>query len=510
MRLLLLIAIIWGFVWARKNGRLPKAFGPKPAHISARNTAIFGIGATVLIYVVSLFDFNHNTSLWQSLQLLLLPTLLFAAALGFTAWRLRRDPDEKGLAMGIAFPIAILVLLVLGVRDSYVHGSYEERSMMPLAILFAFAMPFYGLVLYVMVPTLIRLAYKSLRALLALPAGTRPNLAYVAGFALLSVVGYRTTWKQTEKLDANSIDNFRIDKTSEVIEPLYQCLWWMGTDDSTGPAFPDSLGAVRIVDGVTPLRTQCGGTLASLPKRPFTVEYQRPTKHEFRLTVTERTWRSRPVTKLWVDQTGILRRSVVSDGREDSVRVVNNGSLVELLYAQRKIEEYKQRNPRHEYPQWLSQDPPYDTVPLPPEAVAISHFRDCVDGQPNKNEICLLSSDGRQLYYNVYRDSAGRRTTYALSIASAVMPQTDYALETQLGDRFRSYALDERGLIHAYGGTRAASLDDPPPQPDELAQAQKRFEDWWGRLVEDQRRDSVGRAQWDSVRKLRADSARRE
>ena len=88
------------------------------------------------------------------------------------------------------------------------------------------------------------------------------------------------------------------------------------------------------------------------------------------------------------------------------------------------------------------------------------------------------------------------------------MPQTDYALETQLGDRFRSYMLDERGLIHGYGGTRAASLDDPPPQPDELAQAQKRFEEWWGRLVEDQRRDSVGKAQWDSVRKFRADSAR--
>ena len=510
MRLLLIIAVIWGFFWAKRNNRLPKALGPKPFHVSARNCAIFGVILTVLIFFVALFSEGDEARLGKSVGTLLPVALLFLAAFGFVVYRLRREADNAGLAMAIAFPAAILLMGMYGIHEQWAHGDSDAQKGVFFGILFAFANPPFGLFLYVMVPTMLRMMYKSIRAIIALHPGTRPNIAWVGGFALMSAIGYNSAWSTAEKVSSRGLsENYRVDKMEETLDPLYLCLWRFGSDDSAGPAFPDSIGAARILDGKgQPLN--CDGVLNTVPERPYTLQYERPNPHAFRITLTEKTWRNKPVHKAWVDQTGVMRTAVTVDGKLDSVRVENAGSLVHLLMVQRKIEEYAAKDPRHEYPRQLLREHSW-TDTLPPGSLSLRTFNDCYHWE-SKTESCLETYDRRHIIYSPGRDSTGK-PVYALGIPNNVSMQSQdefEILDTGVGERFRSYLRDETGALHAYGGTRNASRDDPPPQPDELARAQERLESWWQTLRRDEVYDSIGKVRWDSVLKFRADSARRD
>ena len=510
MRLLLIVAVIWGYFWAKRNNRLPTAFGPKPFHISARNTAIFGLALTVLIFFVALFTAGDEARLWKSVLTMLPTAMLFLLPLSFVVYRLRREPDNAGLAMGIAFPAAILLMGAYGLHDKWVHGDSDAQKEVFFGLLFAFAIPAWGLFLYVMVPTLLRLMYKSIRAVIALNPGARPNLAAVAGFALMSAVGYNSAWSTGHKIDSRgSSENYRVDKMEETIDPLYLCLWQFGSDDPAGPAFPDSIGATRIFAGSSGQRLNCERVLRLLPDRPYTLEYERSNRHAFRMTLTEKTWRNKPVHKAWVDQTGVMRTAVTIDGKLDSVRVENPGSLVHLLMVQRKIEEYAAKNPRHEYPRQLLRSH-YLSDTLPPGSLALKTFKDCY-GWDIKTGSCVETSDGRHVIYGTNRDSTGK-PVYVLMLLNDVSmrPEGSESLNTDVGERFRSYLRDESGALHAYGGTRDASRDDPPPQPDELARPQERLESWWQTLRHDEVYDSLGKVRWDSARKFRADSAKKD
>ncbi|HJP59497.1 MAG TPA: hypothetical protein VJ865_05845, partial [Gemmatimonadaceae bacterium] len=376
MRLLLIIAVIWGYLWAKRNGRLPKGLGPKPFHVSARNSAIFGTVLTVLIYIVALFTVGDEARLGKSVQTLLPVGLLFLVGFGFVSYRLRRGPDNAGLAMAIAFPAAVLFMGMYGIHDTWVHGDSDAQKGVFFSLLFAFAIPPLGLFLYVLVPTMLRMMYKSIRAIMELHPGTRPNLAAVAGFALMSAVGYNSAWSSSNKIGSRGLsENYRVDKMEETLDPLYLCLWRFGSDDSAGLAFPDSIGATRRLEGGehTP---NCARVLDLLPERPYTLQYERPDAHSFRITLTEKTWRSKPVHKAWVDQTGVMRTSVTIDGKEDSVRVENAGSLVHLLMVQRKIDEYAAKDPQHEYPRRLLREHSLSDT-LPPGSLSLRTFDDC-------------------------------------------------------------------------------------------------------------------------------------
>ena len=506
MRLLLIIAVIWGYVWARRNNRLPKALGPKPPHVSARNTAIFGMLLTVLIFFVAVLADGDEARLGKSMMAALPVALLFLTGFGFVAYRLRREPDNAGLAMAIAFPAAILFMGMYGIHESWVHGDSDTQKGVFFSLLFAFAIPTLGLFLYVMVPTMLRMMYKSIRAIIALNPGTRPNLAAFAAFALLSVMGFKSSWSITQKTGSSgSSENYRVDKMEETLDPLYRCLWQFGSDESAGHAFPDSIGVTRIFDG-SAQRLNCARVLDLLPDRPYTLQYERPNPHAFRITLTEKTWRKKPVHKAWVDQTGVMRTAVTVDGKLDSVRVENAGSLVHLLMVQRKIEEYAAQNPQHDYPRQLLREHSLSDT-LPPGSLALPTFRDCY-GWDTTSASCVETYDRRRLIYGTDRDSSGK-PVYALWMLNNVRMGSE-PVDTHVGERFRSYLRDESGALHAYGGTRDASKDDPPPQPEELAGAQDRFESWWKTLRSSEVYDSIGKVRWDSTRKFRADSARRD
>ena len=505
MGLLLLAILVGGYVLLRKHRLTRDFFGSKPPHIYARNTALFGMAAAVLTAVVALSQETGTGPLWPVVKTIIPPALLFLIPLGFIAWRLRRDPDPAGLAMGIAFPAVVLVMFCFGIRDSWVHGSTEEKMGIFYSFLFFFFSPSWALYLWLIVPMLLRLLYKSLRAVAKLPSGTGPNLALVAAFAALSFGGTQTAWIKLERSD---IPQFRVDKTAETLEPMYLCLWRMGSDDPAGRGFPATLEATRLLDGSTARDQKCGRTLDYLKDRPYTLEYERPGKTEFKLTAVEKTRSGKPVHQVWVDQTGVMRQAVKIDGRQDSLKVLNAGSLASLLMAQEMIEEYASKNPRHEYPRRLiHQLTSSDTVP--PGALQMKGYRECYDGGGSQYESCVRHWDRRLLLYGPRRDSSGRVTAYALAIPTSMLPTSD-PLGTDMGERFRSYLRDESGVIHAYGGNRDATRSDAPPLPDEMARARESFE--WSRAgrLEDQRRDSLGKIWWDSLQKVKADSARRD
>jgi amino acid transporter len=98
MRLVLLAALIGGWIWARRTGRMAGFFARKPAHISARNTAIFGMVLTVLIYAVALFQDGNDAQLLQSMTAFAPVLAFFLVGFGLIVYTLRRQPSNAGLA----------------------------------------------------------------------------------------------------------------------------------------------------------------------------------------------------------------------------------------------------------------------------------------------------------------------------------------------------------------------------------------------------------------------------
>ncbi|HJP86215.1 MAG TPA: hypothetical protein VJ852_09510 [Gemmatimonadaceae bacterium] len=481
-------------------------FGRKPPHVSARNTAIFGMALTVLIYFVAFFQNDDTGPLWKSIRVLLPAALFFLVSFAFVAYQLRHKPDEKGLAMGVAFPATVIALFAYSVLDSYVHGASETRMALAYSFIFFFASPAWALFLWLMIPTLLRLMYKSIRASLGVTRA-RPHLSALAGFALLSLVGYQSSWNIVHEYDADTGPYYRTDKTAETIEPLYLCLWTVGSDDPRGRGFPDSLGGARRADGAMERGVNCGKTLDRLPDRAYTVEYKRPSKTRFTLTLVEKTRSGVPVHKVWVDQTGVTREAVEVDGRLDSVQVVNAGPLVDLLEAQRRIEDYAKKNPRHEYPAQLVAERTTDDT-LAHGTMELKGYRDCT-AWTDKSASCVRNSDARRLVYTPQRSPSGLIDSYTLLLPSSVRREPT-PLNTRLGERFRSYLRDASGALHAYGGNRDATRADPAPMTDELATARDRVE-WLNSLRPHPKRSDLNReAQWDSVRAFRRDSIRQD
>ena len=443
-------------------------FGNKPPHVSARNTALFGMVLTVLIYFVAFFQNDDTGPLWKSLRVLLPAALFFLGCFAFVAYSLRRKPEEKGLAMGIAFPATVIILFLYSVADSYIHGSSETQMGLLYSFLFFFTSPAWALFLWVMIPTLLRLMYKSVRASLGVTRA-RPHLGALAGFALLSVAGYQSAWNLVHSYDADSGPYYRSDQTAETIEPLYVCLWTVN-GDKTGRGFPDSLSALRSARTIE-RGINCGKTLDRIPDRAYTVDYARPNKNQFLLTLVEKTRSGSPVHKVWVDQTGVLREAVVIDDKLDSVRVVNAAPLADLLVAQHRLEDYAAKTPSREYPARLSD----------------------------------AYSERRHMIYTPHRNAAGKITSYSLLIPSAARPVLA-PINSRLGERFRSYLLDETGVVHARGGNRDATRADPPPPADELSAARDRLNGLKPVRLDNQQRQ----AQWDSLSEHKADSTQRD
>jgi hypothetical protein len=444
-------------------------FGKKPPHVSARNTALFGTVLTVLIYFVAFFQNDDTGPLWKSLRVLLPTALFFLGCFAFVAYSLRRKPEEKGLAMGIAFPTTVILLFLYSVVDSYVHGSSETQMGIVYSFLFFFTSPAWALFLWLMIPTLLRLMYKSVRASLGVTRA-RPHLGALAGFALLSLAGYQSAWNMVHSYDSDTGPYYRSDQTAETIEPLYLCLWSVGNDARGSRGFPDSLSALRTA-GAAARGVNCGKTLDRIPDRAYTVDYARPSKDQFLLTLVEKTRSGSPVHKLWVDQTGVVREAVDVEGKLDSVRVVNAAPLADLLVAQHRLEDYAVRNSGHEYPVRLSD----------------------------------AYSERRHMVYTPRRSVGGKVTSYTLLIPSsrrlALGPIT-----TRLGESFRSYLLDETGAVHARGGNLDATRTDPPPPADELTAARDRLNGLKPVRLDHQQRQ----AQWDSLSQYKLDSTRRD
>ncbi len=444
-------------------------FGNKPPHVSARNTALFGMVLTVLIYFVAFFQNDDTGPLWKSLRVLLPAALFFLGCFAFVVYSLRRKPEEKGLAMGIAFPATVVVLFLYSVVDSYVHGSSETQMGIVYSFLFFFTSPAWALFLWLMIPTLLRLMYKCVRASLGVTRA-RPHLGALAGFALLSLAGYQSAWNLVHSYDSDTGPYYRSDQTAETIEPLYLCLWSVGNDGKGSRGFPDSLNALRAAGG-TERGVNCGKTLDRIPDSAYTVDYSRPSKAQFLLTLVEKTRSGSPVHKLWVDQTGVLREAVDIDGKLDSVHVVNAAPLADLLAAQHRLEDYAAKNLHREYPARLSD----------------------------------AYVERRHMVYTPRRNAAGKITSYTVLIPSS-SPPTLAPFNTRLGERFRSYLLDETGAIHARGGNRDATRADPSPLPDELSAARDRLNGLTPARLDHQQRQ----AQWDSLSEYKADSTRRD
>ena len=452
-----------------------------------RNTAWFALATLLVMLVTAVLFESGQAPISYALRAYGPFALVAALPLLYIAVALTRGPSTRALALGVAYPVAVLVLFWRTVSATAASGSEGAMEVGFMFLFFWFSKP-WTLFLLVFVPTMIRLLVVSWRAY---RSDGSNRLGLVAGWAAAMMIGVIVAGIPAA-LVADETPEYRPDVVDNAIAPLNECIW-RAAGPGAEAGFPDSLSAIRNVQYRAYPHTAgrhpnvCAEQFDAISRRPFDVDYRTTNRDAtgrargFTLRLVEKTRAGGRPRHVWYDESGLRRNAVaVSDGVMDSIRLESARALSTFLIAQHLIDEYAAAR-GGEYPlSIVSRHRFRDGRPAPAGALA-ADVGDCW-GFEDRVASCIEMWE-RSLVYAPYVDGAERVRAYTLTMHTG----TYYDDERQQPIPSRTHHRDRSGALHSFGGWRPANDTDPPPPPDEVAMAR----DGLRLYLENRARDSV-------------------
>ena len=481
------------------------------SHRAPRNTALFALGALVLTIVSAVAFDTGQMPVAFAMGYLLPSAFLAAAPLVYIAFALRRGPSRSAFALGVAYPVVIIIGAWLSLSAKYSSGTEGAMDVM-FTFLFFWASRTLTLLLFLFLPAIIRLLIVSWRAYRTMP-GSKAGPVMV--WAVAMTVAFMIAVVPIASV-ADEVPEYRIDVVENAIEPMNECLWRLaGPGGESG--FPDSLHAIRnawyhpLQNSGNKYPNRCIEVADQLGKYPFDIEYTPTARdssgraHGFVLRFIEKTRAGGRPRVVWIDERGVRGKGIATtDGKLDSAQTLPSSSLRTLLIIERLVEDHAASH-GGEYPIRIAPDYAYRDSTRPPEGVLTAEASEC-SGFEHPSASCVERWD-REIVYEPVANAAGRRVAYTLTM----LPVSYYDNVRQQPIASRTYYRDSKGGLHAFGGWRAANGQDPPPLDTEVASAR----DGVIQFMNDRARDSTQAEHWkrqqDSVwgkRKRPADTSR--
>jgi hypothetical protein len=389
---------------------------------------------------------------------------LAAVPLLYISLALRRGPSRGALALGVAYPVALLASFAQGMISKYQSGTEGAMEVM-FSFLFFWFSASWALFLLAFLPLMMRLALVSWRAYRA-RYGFRvaPVVAWGA-----AVTGAIVAVRAPLGAAVRDVPQYGPAVVDNALEPLNECIW-RAAGPGAEAGFPSRLEEIRHVryrvypTSASKPRNECAEQLDRIPEHPFDVVYERDGHDGFTLTLTEKTRPGGRPKVVWIDHAGLRREGVA--GRRavaDSVRLVSTSALRTFLIVQHLIEDYATRH-GGEYPERLIADFRVAEGAAPPAGALPAEVGECDADDPAAS--CVEKWE-RALVYVPVRDASGRVGGYTLTMR----PVSYYDYERQQPVPSRTHHRDASGALHSFGGFRAANATDPPPADDEIASA---------------------------------------
>jgi hypothetical protein len=442
-----------------------------PPHIAVRNTARLALWVLAAMLVVAIVFESGQAPIAVAIQAHAPRIVLTALPLLYVAFVLRRGSSRSALALGVAYPLVIVLSVGHGLWTKF-HSGTEGAMDVMFSFLFFWVSAPWTLFLFACVPLLLRLLVVSSRAYRTAHAWQLVPVVAWGAVLLFAINAARSPLRSI----AAETPEYHISEATNALETLNECIWRAAGPGAEG-GFPDSLIDTRSVRpreyprSANPPHYVCAEQLQRIPTYPFHVEYTTAgpdasgRAKRFTLTLTEKTRVGGRPKVVWIDEQGLRREAVVaSGGQRDSVRLMGGSSLTNFLVVQHYLEAYAAKH-GGEYPVRMTSDYLYRDGAEPPPGVLAADVAECSDV---KHEvISCLERWERSMIYWPQRDASGRVSTYTLT----VRPMTYYDYEHKQPIPSRTHHRDAQGAIHSFGGYRAAEETDPPPPADELAYA---------------------------------------
>jgi hypothetical protein len=471
---------------------------PAP-HRASRNTALFALAALILVIVFALAFDTGQMPVAYAMGYLLPTAILAAAPLAYIAFALTRGPSRPALALGIAYPIVVLVGGWLSLSAKYA-SSTEGAMDVVFTFLFFWASRTLMVLLFLFLPAVIRLLIVSWRAYRGVPGRKAgPVLLWITGMTVLFMVAVVPIASV-----ADEVPEYRIDVVDNAIEPMNECLWRVaGAGAENG--FPDSLQAIRNVsyhalqnDG-NKFPNRCIEVANQIGTYPFDIEYT-PTGRDstgrargFTLRFVEQTRAGGRPRVVWIDESGLRGRAVKNvNGKLDSAQTLPSSSLSTFLVIQQLIDDYAASN-GGEYPVRVVPDYQFRDSASPPPGVLALDVGECSSFE-HPSASCVERWDRSMVYAPVLNPS-GLRRAYTLTM----LPESYYDNVEQQPVASRTHYRDPSGKLHSFGGWRAANEHDPPPLDVELASAKEHVQRFLADRARDAARAEAQRRQQDSI-----------
>ena len=467
-----------------------------PNQTRPRNTAWFALATLLVMLLAAVLFESGQAPIQYPLRAYGLFAIVAALPLVYIAVALTRGPSTRALALGVAYPVAILVLFWRTVSATASSGSEGSMEVVFMFLFFWVNKP-WMLFLFVFVPTMIRLLVVSWRAYRS--EGSN-RIGPVAGWAAAMMVLVLLAGIPAA-LVADETPEYRPDVVNNAIAPLNECIW-RAAGPGAEAGFPDSLSAIRDVQyrsyprraGQVP--NECTEEFDALDRRPFDVVYRTKDRDAtgrargFTLTLVEKTRAGGRPRHVWYDESGLRRAAVAaSDGALDSIRLESARALTTFLIIQHLIDEYAAAHGAA-YPLSIVSRHRYRDGMQAPAGALAADVGEC-SGFEDRAASCLEMWD-RSLVYVPIVDAAGRARAYELTMRNA----TYYDYERQQPIPSRTHHRNRRGELHSFGGWRPATDADPAPPDDELSVAREGLRDYLAR----QARDSASAERWKRQR----------
>ena len=444
----------------------------------------------------------------------LIPALIGGAPLALVVWRLTRGPDAIGLAVGIAYPVMVIAVLLMEARAMWAGGTEQQMDLFA-RIVFFFADPVWGVFVAGLLPCLVLMGARSMRAVARGTMGS-PWTA-LGGASLALVVGYAVVWrpitgyasldpKGLEHLNVRSLasggpprpglQGFSPGQALDLTEDIFACLF-PAKDPRPEPRFPATLDGIAATDAITresncttlvaKIRNDPGRYRVTYVPGPLDVDGRTRT---FRLTVRENNvgrWGLR--SEEWETSETAVTRQTIFDWRGQVIESESGAAFVDgletILFIERMIATPFGGDSSRTLPERLRPSESPDT--LPGDLVLDWPSRSC--GASNDSAFAAVGAScfhlwDRPYIYELVRDSAGVVVGWALDAPAPMI--RDYTPE-DIGE-YRSYWRDPSGTLHGRGPWSLAGPEDPLVTPHELKAARGGVDRIWAMKVGDWKR----------------------
>lgn len=481
-------------------------------HRAVRRTAWFALVALLLALVAGIVFETGQTPIAYAAGLLAPTVAMAAAPLLYVALALRAGPHRRALAIGVAYPAAVLVGIWLALSGKYASGT-EGAMGVAFMFMFFFVNKAWTVLLLLFFPALVRLLIVSWKAYRSLPDARYPHLAKWAAAmtVLLIAASAPLAGDASAGVMTGQRSEYRIDVVDNALLPMYECLWRVaGPGAERG--FPAALDSIRTVE-YRPLQNsgnrfsnRCEETADAVAGYPFTVAYA-PRAHDasgvargFTLRLVEKTREGGRARIVTIDETGIRRdgRSP-ADSASDTMRIVSTRALTNLLILERLIDEYAASHDG-QYPARIVNESRYPSGATAPPATMAAPVGECSGDADTLHSSCITRSE-RAIIYAPLVAPGGERRRFILSM----QPLSYYDNVQQQPIPSRTVYRDADGSLHAFGGWRPATADDPDIPLDELAIARADVQRFFGKRADDSLRAERYRRQQDSIWGRKAD-----